>query len=80
MITKLQKWGNSQGIRIPKEVLMDTSLCEGDKVDITSNGDTIIIRRLYKPIKKYSLEDLLKGCNETQVEENWGTSVGKEEW
>ena len=80
MVTKLQKWGNSQGIRIPREILNETSLSEGDNVDITTNGGTIIIRRMYQPLKKYTLEELFKNNTIKATEENWGAPVGKEEW
>lgn len=80
MITKLQKWGNSQGVRIPKEILNEISINEGDNVDVSTNGDSIIIRRIYKPLKKYSLDELLKNSDSKLSEENWGEPVGKEEW
>lgn len=80
MVTKLQKWGNSQGIRIPKQILSATYLTEGDNVDITSNGDVIIIRRMNKVEKVYSLDELLSGDILRQCEEDWGKNVGKEIW
>ncbi len=80
MVTKLQRWGNSQGIRIPKQILSATYLSEGDNVDITSNGDVIIIRRMNKSKKVYSLDELLSGEVLKQGEEDWGKNVGKEIW
>lgn len=80
MVTKLQRWGNSQGIRIPKQILTETNLSEGDDVDITSNGDVIIIRRMNKAEKVYSLDELLSGDVLKQSEEDWGKNVGKEIW
>ena len=80
MVTKLQRWGNSQGIRIPKQILKETYLSEGDDVDITSNGDVIIIRRMNKAEKVYSLDELLSGDVLKQSEEDWGKNVGKEIW
>ncbi|HML05081.1 MAG TPA: AbrB/MazE/SpoVT family DNA-binding domain-containing protein [Methanobacterium sp.] len=79
MITKLQKWGNSQGVRIPKEILSKISISEGDSVDVSYEGNVIIIKRI-QPLKRYSLEELFKN-NEVQVEEEyWGSPEGKEEW
>ena len=80
MVTKLQRWGNSQGIRIPKQILSETYLSEGDNVDISSNGDVIIIRRMNKAEKVYSLDELLSGEVLKQNEEDWGKNVGKEIW
>jgi antitoxin MazE len=34
MVTKLQKWGNSQGLRLSKRVLEDAQLAPGDTVDV----------------------------------------------
>lgn len=79
MITKLQKWGNSQGVRIPKEILTKISISEGDSVDVSYDGNMIIIKRI-QPLKRYSLEELFKD-NEVQTkEEHWGSPEGKEEW
>lgn len=80
MITKLQKWGNSQGIRIPKQILSKTFLSEGDSVDISSNGDVIIICKMNKVKKLYSLDKLLSEVVTKQREEDWGKPVGKEDW
>ena len=33
MITKVQKWGNSQGLRLSKELLSDARIDVGDAVD-----------------------------------------------
>lgn len=79
MITKLQKWGNSQGVRIPKQVLDEVSLSEGDSVDISVNENTIIIKRL-NSLKKYTLEELFAENHEKTDEIDWGKPVGKEEW
>lgn len=82
MITKLQKWGNSQGVRIPKQLLALASFEEGDDIEITAEYDKIIIRHVEKPIKKYKIEELFAGYDTSQKgsEENWGTPSGKEEW
>ena len=79
MITKLQKWGNSQGVRIPKEILNKISILEGDSVDVSYEGDAIIIKRI-NPLKRYSLEELFKDNDIKTNEEQWGDPVGKEEW
>ena len=43
---KIAKWGNSYGIRIPKDVLRALNLQEGDEVEVkrTSEGDLEISR------------------------------------
>ncbi|MBL4823880.1 MAG: AbrB/MazE/SpoVT family DNA-binding domain-containing protein [SAR324 cluster bacterium] len=34
MLTKMQKWGNSQGLRIPKIILEETKIGVGDEVEV----------------------------------------------
>lgn len=49
MHTTIQKWGNSNGIRIPKTILEMTALGENDKVELmVQDGNIIII-----PAKKH---------------------------
>jgi len=44
MITQVAKWGNSQGIRMDKRVLQSLGLCVGDTVEISKNGEEIIMK------------------------------------
>ena len=86
MTATLQKWGNSNGIRIPKQVLMDLNIKVNDKLLISSVNDEIIIKKdkehktlqerleefYKKPISKIKMLD---------VEEiDTGDSVGDEIW
>ena len=48
MHTKIQKWGNSQGLRLAKNVLEDARLGVGDEVDVAVRDGIIVIA----PIKK----------------------------
>lgn len=82
MITKLQKWGNSQGVRIPKQLLMLASFKEGDDIEIIAEYDKIVIRHPEKLIKKYKIEELFAEYNNGNkvIEEEWGVPSGKEEW
>ncbi len=49
MYTSIQKWGNSQAVRLPKPVLEMAGLNENDKVEIkVQDGNLIII-----PVKKH---------------------------
>ncbi len=81
MLARLQKWGNSQGIRIPKQLLLTASFKEGDEVDITAEYDKIIIKHVEKPVKKYRIEELFADYSggTKQAEEDWGIPSGKEE-
>lgn len=48
MTATVSKWGNSQGFRIPKDVMENLHISIGDKVDIEIKGEVAIT----KPIKK----------------------------
>ncbi len=46
MHTKIQKWGNSQGVRIPKSVLSTADFTEGEEVEIVAVEGKIIIEHV----------------------------------
>ncbi len=82
MNTKIQKWGNSQGLRLAKTVLEDARLGVGDKVEISVRDGIIVIAPIRKDRGKYRLEDLVAKIPEDyQADEiDWGKPVGKEAW
>ena len=56
-VLRVQNWGNSQGIRLPKKILKDLKIDINDKIEISLNGEEIILKK----VKKYtSLDDLFK--------------------
>ncbi len=77
MSVTIARWGNSFGIRIPKAVLEDADLREGDRVDIVSqNGQLVIVKA-----KKRTLEELVaKMTLENSHAETLTTRVGNEIW
>jgi antitoxin MazE len=82
MVTKVQKWGNSQGMRVPKDILEKAHIKVGNYVEITVADSKIIIRPAKKIRKKYDLKTLLSKLpkNHKQKELDWGEPVGKEQW
>lgn len=74
--TTLTKWGSSQGIRIPKEIVDLTKLKVGDEVSITADENQIIIK---KYIKRVTLDELFEGYEGDYKPEEikWGR-YGKE--
>ena len=82
MVTRIQKWGNSQGLRLPKQILAEAQLMVGDDVDV-STSDGLIIITAAKPVRvRRSLQDLIskipKGYRPAEMD--WGTPVGNEVW
>jgi antitoxin MazE len=83
MNTAIQKWGNSQGIRLNKEILSQSNLNPGDPVVVEAKNNVITIRPLKtRNRKKYSLEKLVEQIpeNYTTEEFDFGKPAGREEW
>jgi len=82
MIVKVQKWGNSQGIRLSKEILSQANILVGDELEILTTQDQIVIKLAHKIRGKYKIEDLVaKLPPNYQTEElDWGVPVGLEVW
>ena len=48
MYTQIKKWGNSNAVRIPKELLDTLGLKENDKIEIRIENGKLIIEPIYK--------------------------------
>ena len=48
MLAKIQKWGNSQGIRIPKSILSSAKFNENEDVEIIALDGKIIIEHVQR--------------------------------
>jgi antitoxin MazE len=82
MLVKIQKWGNSQGLRISKSLLMDAHLGIGDEVVISVKDGAIFITPAKHKRGKYDLKDLVARIPKRYKagEFDWGKPVGKEAW
>lgn len=78
MSVKIQKWGNSLGVRIPKTIIEKVNLSENSEVEIESKNGTIVI---FPTKKEYSLDTLLDQItkNNLHSEEDF-TAEGQEVW
>jgi antitoxin MazE len=80
MVTKVQRWGNSLGLRIPKALAEDAGVEEGSPVDISMEGDRLVVQ----PIRptKYELKGLVSQIREDNLHEEipTGRRVGREVW
>ena len=89
MYATIQKWGNSQGLRIPKPLLDAQGIHENDRVELFSDHDSITIRKVSAPAHK-TLEERLTAYYgkpldqiepvETDGEIDWGGAKGDEVW
>ena len=82
MVTKIQKWGNSQGLRLAKQVLEDARISVGDEVDVTARDGVIVIAPVKRVRGKRNLQELVSRIPENyeSAETVWGEPVGREEW
>ncbi|WEV47572.1 AbrB/MazE/SpoVT family DNA-binding domain-containing protein [Bifidobacterium sp. ESL0690] len=82
------KWGNSEGIRIPKEIRDEARISEGTELDISyKDGSIVLTPSTVRTVEvgKYDvpvLRDLFKGYTGSYRGEEWdtGAPVGKEIW
>lgn len=76
---QLVKWGNSQAVRIPKTVIEQARLQEGDELKIQVMGGRITIEPLSP---KMTIESLVAGITRKNrhPEQDWSKKVGKEVW
>jgi antitoxin MazE len=82
MVTKVQKWGNSQGLRLAKQVLEEARLSVGDPVDVSTRDGVIVIAPVRRVRGKQSLQELVSRIpkNYKNREVDWGKPVGGEDW
>jgi antitoxin MazE len=87
MKTAIVKWGNSQGIRLPKAFLKNIGIAENETVDVVLQNDAIVIKKINQKKHRTTKERLLEFYGEqyeqkiiTQNEIDWGFPAGKEVW
>lgn len=82
MVTKVQKWGNSQGLRISKSLLADVDIAVGDAVDVSVHDGTLIVTPVRRVRGGHDLRALVreipKGYHVRELD--WGVPVGREVW
>ncbi len=79
MKTRVQKWGNSLALRIPKALAVEAGLNENCDVELSMSSGTITIQPIATPLR---LADLLRGVTDENLHGEWATgpAVGKEIW
>ena len=82
MVTKIQKWGNSQGLRLARQVLEDACISVGDDVDVSAREGVIVIAPVRRIRGGQSLQELVLRIprNYESGEADWGGPVGREVW
>lgn len=81
MTTTIQKWGNSQGVRIPKILLDTVKWAEDEQIVILVQDNKLVIEKA-KEKKRKNIKELFadfKGEYDP-IEVDWGNPEGEEIW
>lgn len=80
MKARIQKWGNSLALRIPKSFASHSNIEQGSVVDLSLDNGRMIVEATKD--QEYSLEELLAQVtrNNLHSEVDFGAPVGNEVW
>ena len=82
MITKVKTWGNSQGLRLNRQVLAEAHIAVGDEVDLRVLDGVIVVTPAKRVRGAGNLKELVaripRGYKPTEVD--WGRPGGREAW
>lgn len=79
MAATVQKWGNSLAVRIPKDVAERVEIQQGSEMELRVVGNAEITLVPKKPVKKYTLEELLAQCTPDRAHEEIDFGIKGEE-
>lgn len=80
MQVQVKEWGNSQGIRISKEVLQDAGISLNEWLDITVSNGVITLSKAFRHRTLEERASEYGGQLNLDGECDWGEPVGREEW
>jgi antitoxin MazE len=78
MRSRIQKWGNSLALRIPKSFAAEAGLKNETSVDVSLRDGKLVVMRLAQP----ELEQLLSGITDENLHHEiyTGPAAGNEIW
>jgi antitoxin MazE len=65
----LSKWGNSLGLRVPKDIAERVGMSDGTRVNVEARDDGSVVIR--KAQKRYTLEELVAGMTPEKEHPSW---------
>ncbi len=81
MTATISSWGNSQGLRFPKDIMKELHLSIGDKVKILIENEKIVIEPIKQAREKYDIHDLVQKLPRNyKAYEEFDNKIGMEEW
>jgi antitoxin MazE len=82
MNSRIQAWGNSQGVRLSKELLARAGMQVGEEVSVAVHDGTLVITPVRRVRGGHDLRELVacipEGYEPDELE--WGEPVGREAW
>jgi antitoxin MazE len=80
MKTRVQKWGNSLALRIPKSFAAEAGLRVNGAVELSLVEGALVVQPIAHP--PLTLDELLRGIKDDNIPSGWdsGPPVGKEVW
>lgn len=75
------RWGKNLAIRLPAEVVKTAGLDEGERVEIVSSGDEVVVRKLPA---QFTAESMFSGMSPSdwralyRAAYDWGEDRGRE--
>ena len=82
MLTKVQRWGNSQRLRFTKEILEEARTSVGDMVSVSVQEGRTVVEPVTTVRGRHDMKTLVSRMPEgyRAEEEDWGPPAGKETW
>jgi len=81
MTATISSWGNSQGLRFPKDIMKELHLSIGDKMKILIEDNKIVLEPIKETIERYDINDLVKNLpSNYETYEEFDNKTGLEEW
>ncbi len=80
MVTRVQKWGNSQGVRLSKALLANVGISVGDEVDVAALEGRLVVTPRKRVRGGHDLRELVARIpRDYRPEElDWGPPAGRE--
>ena len=79
-VSKIQKWGNSQGIRIPKKMLETLDLKVNDSISIEEGENCLKIKKVEEKLSNIDKLFLNYDGEYEKIDLDWDNEAGKEVW
>ncbi len=80
VVAQVKTWGNSQGIRLPKDLMESLGIKLNDFLNLEVQGDHIILTKTFKHKTLEQRAEEFDGKLGPYEEFEWDKPVGREQW